>query len=117
MPYRYPMPRTQPDSCTLDHTGEFRYLTPVPVVDARGSDKRSNRKGIVAKGLRKATGFGCCAFRRPGSRQGRRELEPYPTDRARAIPAAGTVVASYTGKIPLYMADLSACPGNETSGA
>nr|CAD1818500.1 unnamed protein product [Ananas comosus var. bracteatus] len=63
-----------------------------------------------------ATGFGCCAFRRPGSRQGRRELEPYPTVRARGIPAAGAIDASYTGEIPLYTANLSACPGNETSG-
>nr|CAD1831147.1 unnamed protein product [Ananas comosus var. bracteatus] len=64
-----------------------------------------------------ATGFGCCAFRRPGSRQERRELEPYPTVRARGIPAAGAIDASYTGEIPLYTTNLSACPGNETSGA
>nr|CAD1830256.1 unnamed protein product [Ananas comosus var. bracteatus] len=30
----------------------------------------------------KATGFGCCAFRGSGSRQGRRELEPYLPSRA-----------------------------------
>nr|CAD1835799.1 unnamed protein product [Ananas comosus var. bracteatus] len=65
----------------------------------------------------KATGFGCCASRGSGSRQGRRELEPYPTDRARGTPTSGTFDASYTGEIPLYTADLSACPGNETSGA
>nr|CAD1823456.1 unnamed protein product [Ananas comosus var. bracteatus] len=34
----------------------------------------------------RATGFGYCAFRRSGSRQGRREVEPYPTDRARGTP-------------------------------
>nr|CAD1821563.1 unnamed protein product [Ananas comosus var. bracteatus] len=60
---------------------------------------------------RAATGFGCCAFRGSGSRQGRRELEPYPTSRARGTLTAGTAVASYTGEIPLYTADLSACRG------
>nr|CAD1822989.1 unnamed protein product [Ananas comosus var. bracteatus] len=65
----------------------------------------------------RATGFDCCAFRGSGSRQGCRELEPYPTDRASGTSAAGTAVASYTEKISLYTANLSACPGNETSGA
>nr|CAD1818847.1 unnamed protein product [Ananas comosus var. bracteatus] len=36
----------------------------------------------------RATGFGYCAFRGSGSRQGRREVEPYLTDRARAPPTA-----------------------------
>nr|CAD1831524.1 unnamed protein product [Ananas comosus var. bracteatus] len=47
-----------------------------------------------------------------GARQGRHELEPYLRSRARGTPTAGTAVASYTGEIPLYTADLSACPGN-----
>nr|CAD1834741.1 unnamed protein product [Ananas comosus var. bracteatus] len=63
----------------------------------------------------RATGFSCCAFRGSGSRQGRRELEPYPTDRARGTLLQHCIStdafdASYTGKIPLYTADLSACP-------
>nr|CAD1820579.1 unnamed protein product [Ananas comosus var. bracteatus] len=38
----------------------------------------------------RATGFGYCAFRGSGSRQGRREVEPYPTDRARGTPLLQT---------------------------
>nr|CAD1823460.1 unnamed protein product [Ananas comosus var. bracteatus] len=47
-----------------------------------------------------------------GSRQERRELEPYPRSGARGTPTAGTAVVSYTKEIPSYTADLSACPGN-----
>nr|CAD1820500.1 unnamed protein product [Ananas comosus var. bracteatus] len=38
------------------------------------------------------TGFGYCAFRGSGSRQGRREVEPYPTDRARGTPLLQTAI-------------------------
>nr|CAD1817361.1 unnamed protein product [Ananas comosus var. bracteatus] len=64
--------------------------------------------GLALHGLVvwRATVVGCCC-RRLGSRQGRHELEPYQTCRAR-----GTAIASYIGKIPLYTADLLACPEN-----
>nr|CAD1824974.1 unnamed protein product [Ananas comosus var. bracteatus] len=68
-----------------------------------------SRDGCVHSPRDGATGFGYCAFRGSGSRQGRREVEPYPTDRARGTP--------YCRGNSLYTADLSTCPGNETSGA
>nr|CAD1830263.1 unnamed protein product [Ananas comosus var. bracteatus] len=45
-----------------------------------------SRDGCVHSPRDGATGFGYCAFRGSGSRQGRREVEPYPTDRARGTP-------------------------------
>nr|CAD1830150.1 unnamed protein product [Ananas comosus var. bracteatus] len=45
-----------------------------------------SRDGCVHSPRDGATGFGYCAFRGSGSRQGRREVEPYTTDRARGTP-------------------------------
>nr|CAD1840534.1 unnamed protein product [Ananas comosus var. bracteatus] len=57
-----------------------------------------------------ATGFGCCAFRGSGSRQGRRELEPYPTDRARGTLLQLCIVAEvdrHCGIVRDFLRDLS----------
>nr|CAD1831347.1 unnamed protein product [Ananas comosus var. bracteatus] len=89
-------------------------------VEVAGQSQRG-RDGYIHSPRDGAIGAGCCIFRRPGSRQGRCELEPYPTVRARGFPLLQVVVVLefmyIVGEIPLYTADLSACPGNEISGA
>nr|CAD1833823.1 unnamed protein product [Ananas comosus var. bracteatus] len=65
-------------------------------VEVAGQSQRG-RDGCIHSLGDGATGFGCCAFRRPGSRQERRELEPYPTVRARGIPAAASHIWQQSG--------------------